>query len=223
MSQLVWLPCDDAMAFARAAVTRSATSDDPTVQLQRLDNGAKVSLAAAEFERLSLASGAGEPVDDLATLAQSNDATFLETLRQRYANDDIYTAIGPVIISINPCAPSPVSAAPRAAQPLLASHRAGRAGLASIAIDFDSFDSSHSAACPPWQTSPWAGAHPRRLQHSASRAMLRRRTSHALHQLPLMEWLAREVARTRSRSSSRASQVQARPRRANSACSRSPS
>ena len=31
-----------------------------------------------------------------------SDATMLDTLRRRYARDDIYCAIGPVIISVNP-------------------------------------------------------------------------------------------------------------------------
>jgi hypothetical protein len=34
-----------------------------------------------------------------------NEATMLDTLRKRYANDDIYTAIGPVCIAINPYRP----------------------------------------------------------------------------------------------------------------------
>ena len=42
------------------------------------------------------------PVHDLCLLEDVNTASLLHTLRQRYAVDDIYTAIGPIAVAVNP-------------------------------------------------------------------------------------------------------------------------
>jgi len=43
--------------------------------------------------------------DDITHIGDLNDATLLWTLRERYANDQIYTNIGSIIVSVNPCQP----------------------------------------------------------------------------------------------------------------------
>ena len=98
--RLVWLPVTDSAAWVRAAVVDASS-------VRRVDTNATVSLAVADLAKLSLASpeDASPPVEDLSQLSDSSDATFLDALRRRYACDDIYTAIGPVIISVNPYKP----------------------------------------------------------------------------------------------------------------------
>ena len=82
---LVWLGVDDTPAWVRAKVeSASATS----VTLKRLDNDASVDVAAEAFEKLSLAEPEHlSPVEDLTQLEDSSDATFLDALRRRYADD----------------------------------------------------------------------------------------------------------------------------------------
>ncbi len=98
---VVWIPVTDSAAWARAVV-----ETDPkgaTVKVKRVDNGAVVELSAAEFAEAPMENSVDTvPLEDLTQLADVHDATMLDTLRRRYAEDLIYTAIGPVIISINP-------------------------------------------------------------------------------------------------------------------------
>lgn len=41
-------------------------------------------------------------MEDLTQLEELNEATVLHQLRERFAKDDIYTYIGPMIVSVNP-------------------------------------------------------------------------------------------------------------------------
>src|SRR5689334_19702033 len=43
-----------------------------------------------------------EQYDDLISLREVNEATILHTLRDRFKHDKIYTAIGTVLVSLNP-------------------------------------------------------------------------------------------------------------------------
>ena len=101
-SRQVWLNVEDTAAWVRAD-----TTSDPqaaTVTLKRRDNQQEVSLPQAEFARLAqcYTSEVDEVADDLTRMGEVSDATMLDTLRRRYARDDIYCAIGPVIVSVNP-------------------------------------------------------------------------------------------------------------------------
>ena len=82
---IVWLPVDDAAAYVRANVL---SRDASTVTLRRLDDAsaAPVAIAASAFAQLSLAREAAdaEPAEDLSTLADTSDASYLDALRRRY-------------------------------------------------------------------------------------------------------------------------------------------
>ena len=98
---IVWIPVADTPAWVRAVVEGDSTGD--TVTVKRQDNGSVVTLPAAEFAEVPMENAVDAvPLEDLTQLADVHDATMLDTLRRRYADDHIYTAIGPVIISINP-------------------------------------------------------------------------------------------------------------------------
>ena len=100
----VWVPVEDTVAWVKAAV--ETNPKDAEVTVRRLDNSATIVLKQAEFSKLPFAHSAEDmPLEDLTQLADVHDATMLDNLRRRYARDDIYTAIGPVIISINPYKP----------------------------------------------------------------------------------------------------------------------
>lgn len=43
-----------------------------------------------------------EGVNDVCTLADTNEAAILNTIRVRYLKDSIYTNIGKILISMNP-------------------------------------------------------------------------------------------------------------------------
>ena len=106
-AQHVWLQVDDADAWTLATVTDRSGSD---VQLTRLHAppgvDKKLVISEEAFSKLSLATGElAVPGDDLVALEDVSDATMLHTLRLRYARDDIFTAIGPVLIVVNPYKP----------------------------------------------------------------------------------------------------------------------
>ena len=92
-SRQVWLNVEDTAAWVRAD-----TTSDPqaaTVTLKRRDNQQEVSLPQAEFARLAqcYTSEVDEVADDLTRMGEVSDATMLDTLRRRYARDDIYCAV----------------------------------------------------------------------------------------------------------------------------------
>ena len=97
----VWLPVEDKAAWVRATTT---DPNGATVTLKRRDDGAEVTLPQAEFAKLSqcMTSETDAVADDLTQMGDVSDATMLDTLRRRYARDDIYCCVGPVIISVNP-------------------------------------------------------------------------------------------------------------------------
>ena len=95
------MPVEDKACWVRAVTTGEANGK---VQLQRKDTKAAVEMTKEEFAKLSLTTTTemDDVVDDLTQMTDVSDATMLDALRRRYARDDIYTAIGPVIISCNP-------------------------------------------------------------------------------------------------------------------------
>ena len=103
----VWLPCpDDKDAWCLATISKTG---EP-VELTRLHAPSGVSkkttMPAKEVEKLATATGVlDRPVNDLVALESVSDAAMLHTLRLRYEADDIYTAIGPVIVAVNPYKP----------------------------------------------------------------------------------------------------------------------
>ena len=115
MGSEVWLNVEDpSVVWVRALVESDA--DGSAVTVRRRDNSATVTLSAAEFAKLSLAAPlADEPVDDLTSLGEMSDATSLESLRRRYAVDDICEPIpGRTVPSLIP----PVSPMPTFGPPL---------------------------------------------------------------------------------------------------------
>jgi len=56
-----------------------------------------------EFAKLTPVTGdVDHGVADLVSLTDVNTGVMLHNLRLRYAQDEIYTAIGPILISVNP-------------------------------------------------------------------------------------------------------------------------
>ena len=81
----------------------------------------KVELTDAEFAKMPTALDSAleqndELTSDLVELEDVTEYTMLHTLRERYQKDLIYTAIGPVLVSINPykavdtCSPANIGA-----------------------------------------------------------------------------------------------------------------
>lgn len=101
----VWLPVADTVAWTSGVVV-SGGAEGEDVGVRRDDTGETVIITVEELEVLPIVSSVDAvPLEDLTQLADVHDATMLDTLRRRYAAEDIFTAIGPVIISINPYKP----------------------------------------------------------------------------------------------------------------------
>ena len=104
MTDRVWIPVADADAWALA--TTVDVRDGDLVTLRRDGTDHTVQMTRAELEALP-AAVLDEAVDDLTALSSVHDATMLDTLRRRHAADEIFTSIGPVVISVNPFKPVP--------------------------------------------------------------------------------------------------------------------
>ena len=97
------------MLFFDRACVPIACAADGTVEVKRVDPPApegvsdKVTLTEVEAEKLLPVTGDPmESVEDLVQLQDVNAGAVLQNLRLRYAEDEIFTAIGPILITINP-------------------------------------------------------------------------------------------------------------------------
>ena len=106
--QRVWLPVDDADHSTLATVS-DFTKD--LVFVERLHapkhiQSLQVELTAAQFAKLPPV--VGDPMmpgHDLVVLEDINEAYILHTLRLRLGKGQIFTAIGPVLVVVNPYQP----------------------------------------------------------------------------------------------------------------------
>mmetsp|Transcript_31792 Transcript_31792/g.66569 ORF Transcript_31792/g.66569 Transcript_31792/m.66569 type:complete len:1417 (+) Transcript_31792:14-4264(+) len=99
-----WVQVEDEDAWVLATVTEKFGG---SVHMKRFHapDGVPLELAVsdADFEKLTPAAGnPEEAVPDLVSLMDVNTGAVLHNLRLRYQNDEIFTAIGPIIISVNP-------------------------------------------------------------------------------------------------------------------------
>eukprot|EP00965_Chrysotila_dentata_P258138 6213116-Pleurochrysis_carterae.AAC.1 len=104
LQQRVWVQVKDEDTWVLASVTGRFGG---SVHLQRAHAPAGVDeiLVVDEEDFATYApvsETVDELVDDLAQLEEVNEAVILHTLRARYESDVIYTAIGPILIAINP-------------------------------------------------------------------------------------------------------------------------
>ena len=104
MSEQRWVPVEDEDAWVLATVEQRFGG---SVHMKRLHapEGIPLELALSEeeFEKLTPVTGdPAVPVPDLVSLMDVNTGAVLHNLRLRYQNDDIFTAIGPIIVSVNP-------------------------------------------------------------------------------------------------------------------------
>lgn len=119
IGQHVWIKVDDDDEWALARVEQH-WNGQMRLQRTRAPRGAagekgvdlKVTVSEAEFAKLTPATSditearsAGDLVSDLVELEDVAEYTMLHTLRGRYNEDAIYTAIGPVLVGINPYKP----------------------------------------------------------------------------------------------------------------------
>jgi myosin-7 len=102
-----WLAVPDEDAWALAGVkhkngalvaTRSRAPDGVPLEFNVTED---TLAASARADGLTFS-----PPADLIDLPAISTATVLHTLRLRHASDDIYTAVGPVIIAVNPFKPT---------------------------------------------------------------------------------------------------------------------
>ena len=105
--QRVWLPVKDDDSWVLCTCTFAAASGKTT--LTRLHgkfpdtNSSQITMSNEEVAKLRPAHGdLDTPASDLVWLEDVHECTMLHNLRLRYAKDKIYTAIGPVLLAINP-------------------------------------------------------------------------------------------------------------------------
>ena len=102
----VWLQVSDSDAWSLCRIERRASNGTVTLRRSRAPDGVKfkVEVDAATFAKLSPAVNADSigDVDDLTQLEDTGEGTMLHALRARYERNEIFTAIGPVCLVINP-------------------------------------------------------------------------------------------------------------------------
>ena len=108
-----WLQVEDSDAWVLATISEHYVGKQQ-VLLEResapLGVRRQLTLSEAAFSELTAVSGddASTRVDDLVALDDVRECTMIHALRQRYSRNEIYTAIGPVLIAINPFKTVPV-------------------------------------------------------------------------------------------------------------------
>ena len=106
--RLVWLPVEDEDAWVVASVNRAAVDGGWMAVRERAPSGVSHTVALdddALRELLPAAGARAPPVADLTRLEAIHTASVLHELRRRYEAGDIYTAVGPVVLAVNPFAP----------------------------------------------------------------------------------------------------------------------
>ena len=100
----VWLNVDDEDAWVLCTVEGSTDSEVNLLRAHAPDGvSTKTTITMEAYKKLTpVTSDMSVPVHDLCLLEDVNTASLLHTLRQRYAVDDIYTAIGPIVVAVNP-------------------------------------------------------------------------------------------------------------------------
>ena len=106
--RLVWLSVDDEDAWTLASIT--ARDGRLYARRARAPDGVDIEVQVTE-EQLSersvpLGGSKFEPPPDLVALPSITVAAVLHTLRCRHEIDQIYTAVGPVIVAVNPFKPT---------------------------------------------------------------------------------------------------------------------
>ena len=111
-----WVPVDDDDEWVLCTIEKKISGGKvtlgnrgaltPEVHLKRLHQpklvNSKVILTEEAFAKSCTRAINTEVLSDLVMMSDINSASMLHTLRQRYDKDEIYTAIGGVLIAINP-------------------------------------------------------------------------------------------------------------------------
>ncbi len=115
MATAVWLPVEDEQAWVVASVENRF---DGLVEMMRsypvppAGVEVKVTMQEDEFEKLTPVTGDPKvSVADLVMLSDVNTGAVLNNLRVRYQNDEIFTAIGPILVVVNPYKPLAICSA----------------------------------------------------------------------------------------------------------------
>lgn len=80
--------------------TASIVTDDGDIMSVKLLNGDVYKISSRTAIKITEQDDLG--VDDILTLRDFSEKSLIHTLRSRYSRDDIYTFVGPILISINP-------------------------------------------------------------------------------------------------------------------------
>lgn len=101
----VWLNVEDEDAWVLCTVEGSTDSEVNLLRAHAPDGvSTKTTITMEAYKKLTPVTGdMSVPVHDLCLLEDVNTASLLHTLRQRYAVDDIYTAIGPIVVASSRC------------------------------------------------------------------------------------------------------------------------
>ena len=91
---------DDVSVGKHLYETASIVKDDGVVMSVKLPNGDVHKIHSKTAVKITEQDDQG--VDDILSLRDFSEKSLIHTLRSRYVRDDIYTFVGPILLSINP-------------------------------------------------------------------------------------------------------------------------
>lgn len=91
---------DEASVGKHLYESAAIVKDDGTIMSVKLHNGDVFKIHSSSAVKVTEQDDQG--VDDILALRDFSEKSLTHTLRSRYTRDDIYTFVGPILISINP-------------------------------------------------------------------------------------------------------------------------
>ena len=91
---------DDVSVGKHLYEAAAIVKDDGSVMSVKLHNGDVYKINSKSAVKITEQDDQG--VDDILALRDFSEKSLIHTLRSRYTRDDIYTFVGPILISINP-------------------------------------------------------------------------------------------------------------------------
>jgi len=99
---LAWFPCDDDEVVIPVTVTSTIKAGNAG-EIKRVEDNSRLKLSGNETKQLLVMHRESlNDFEDMVNMQDLNDYSVLHNLRTRYADDNIYTHVGDILVAINP-------------------------------------------------------------------------------------------------------------------------